>query len=49
MLALALVALAVLVVVARLTAVVRGDRPLAAPRSHRHELDAQVVRLRSVL
>jgi hypothetical protein len=35
--------------IGRLSAVVRGDRPLAAPRSHLHELDPQSARLRGVL
>lgn len=52
MFALVLVALAVVAAVAamsRLAAVVRGDRPLTAPRSHFHELDMQSARLRGVL
>jgi len=52
MFALVLIALAVVAVIAnigRLSAVVRGDRPLAAPRSHLHELDPQSARLRGVL
>lgn len=49
MFALVLVALAVVAVMSRLAAVVRGDRPLTAPRSHFHELDMQSARLRGVL
>ena len=49
MFALVLIALAVVAVMARLSAVVRGDRPVTAPRSHLHELDPQSARLRSVV
>ncbi|MGZ4590699.1 MAG: hypothetical protein ACXV2G_02985 [Actinomycetes bacterium] len=49
MFALVLIALAVVAVMARLSAAVRGDRPFAAPRSHLHELDPQSARLRGVL
>ncbi len=52
MFALVLIALAVVAVVAniaRLSAVVRGDRPLAAPRSHLHELAPQSARLRGLV
>jgi hypothetical protein len=44
----ALAVVAVLALMARLVAVVRDDRPFAAPRSHLHELDPQSTRLRSV-
>lgn len=47
MFVLVLVALA-LAVVTRLAVVVRHDRPLAAPRSHSHELDPWSDRFRVV-
>jgi hypothetical protein len=47
--AIALIALAVTVVVARLATVVMNDRPLTAPRSHTHELDPQSTRLYRVV
>ncbi len=52
MFALVLIALAIVAVaavMARLSAVVRGDRSFVAPRSHFHELDPQSTRLRGVL
>ena len=49
MFALVLIALAVVAVMARLSSVVRGDRPFAAPRSHQHELDPQSARLRGLV
>jgi hypothetical protein len=45
MFALALIALVVGAVVARLVTVVMNDRPLTAPRSHTHELDPRATRL----
>jgi hypothetical protein len=48
--ALVLIAVAIAVaVVARLVTVVRTDRPLAAPRSHTHEVDPRSARLYRVV
>ena len=49
MFAIALIAVVVVAVVARLVTVVMNDRPLTAPRSHRHELDSQSTRLYRVV
>ena len=45
MFAIALIAIVIVAVVARLVTVVMNDRPLTAPRSHTHELDPQSTRL----
>ena len=51
MFAIVLIAIVVTVVtvVARLVTVVMNDRPMTAPRSHTHELDAQSARLYRVV
>ena len=50
MFAVVLIAIAIVfAVVARLVTLVRTDRPLAAPRSHTHEIDPQSARLYRVV
>ena len=49
MFAIALIALVIVAVVARLVTVVMNDRPLTGPRSHTHELDPQSTRLYRVV
>jgi hypothetical protein len=49
LIAIALIAIVIVAVVARLVTVVMNDRPLTAPRSHRHELDSQSTRLYRVV
>jgi hypothetical protein len=49
MFAIALIAIFVVAVIARLVTVVMNDRPLTAPRSHTHELDPQSTRLYRVV
>jgi hypothetical protein len=49
MFAIALIAIVIVAVVARLVTVVMNDRPLTGPRSHTHELDPQSTRLYRVV